>query len=68
MLTSLTLFSLWFGVTISLWLAIPRANAAGKIVRDIEFANVQGQSLKLDLYLPAKPKGSGLVVWIHGGG
>jgi acetyl esterase/lipase len=24
--------------------------------------------LKLDLYLPAKPKGSGLVVWIHGGG
>jgi len=29
---------------------------------------VQSQSLKLDLYLPDKPKGSRLVVWIHGGG
>jgi len=46
----------------------PNANAAGKVIKDIEFAVVQGQSLKLDLYLPDKPKGSGLVVWIHGGG
>jgi len=38
------------------------------VIKDIEFAVVQGQSLKLDLYLPDKPKGSGLVVWIHGGG
>ena len=38
------------------------------MIKDIEFAVVQGQSLKLDLYLPDKPKGSGLVVWIHGGG
>ena len=60
MLTSLALFALW--------LAIPRANAAGKVLKDIEYANIQGQSLKLDLYLPAKPKESGLVVWIHGGG
>jgi len=49
-------------------LVVPRANAAGKIIKDIEFAVVQGQSLKLDLYLPEKPKKSGLVVWIHGGG
>ena len=53
---------------ISLCLATSYANAAGKVIKDIEFASVQGQSLKLDLYLPAKPKGSGLVVWIHGGG
>ena len=46
----------------------PNANAAGKVIKDVEFAVVHGQSLKLDLYLPDKPKGSGLVVWIHGGG
>ena len=42
--------------------------AAGKVVKDIEFANVNGQSLKLDLHLPETPRGSRLVVWIHGGG
>ncbi len=52
----------------SLGLATSNANASGKVIKDIEFASVQGQSLKLDVYLPAKPKGSGLVVWIHGGG
>ena len=46
----------------------PNVTAAGKVIKDVEFAVVQGQSLKLDLYLPDKPKGSGLVVWIHGGG
>ena len=53
---------------LSLLLVIPKANAVGKVIKDIEFAVVQDQSLKLDLYLPEKPKGSGLVVWIHGGG
>jgi acetyl esterase/lipase len=47
---------------------IPKANAVGKVIKDIEFVVVQGQSLKLDLYLPEKPIGSELVVWIHGGG
>ena len=42
--------------------------AAGKVIKDIEFANVGGQSLKLDLYLPETPGTSRLVVWIHGGG
>ena len=42
--------------------------AAGKVVKDLEFASVNGQSLKLDLHLPETPKGSRLVVWIHGGG
>jgi len=65
MLPGIILLSLIFLIP---HLVIPRANAAGKIIKDIEFAVVQGQRLKLDLYLPEKPKGSGLVVWIHGGG
>ncbi len=65
MLPGIILLSLIFMIP---HLVVPRANAAGKIIKDIEFAVVQGQSLKLDLYLPEKPKGSGLVVWIHGGG
>lgn len=39
-----------------------------RVQKDIEFANVDGHSLKLDLYLPAKTEGARLVVWIHGGG
>ena len=39
-----------------------------KIIKDIEFAKINDHSLKLDLYLPKKVKGSNLVVWIHGGG
>lgn len=36
-------------------------------LKDLEFANVDGHSLKLDLYLPAE-ENPPLVVWIHGGG
>lgn len=42
-----------------------------KVERDLQFAEVSGQKLKLDLYIPTtksdhhKPP---LVVWIHGGG
>ena len=40
-----------------------------KAIRNVEYAKVDGQSLKLDLYLPAKSDaGSPLLVWIHGGG
>jgi acetyl esterase/lipase len=38
-----------------------------RVKKDIEFANVDGKSLKLDLYLP-QADGAPLVVWIHGGG
>ncbi len=38
------------------------------IRRDIEFAQVDGHSLKLDLYLPAKPeKPAPLFIYVHGG-
>jgi acetyl esterase/lipase len=42
--------------------------ATPRIVRDVEFANVDTYSLKLDLYLPPEVKGPPLLVWIHGGG
>ena len=39
-----------------------------RVEKDIEFAKIDGHSLKLDLYLPANAKNAPLVVWIHGGG
>jgi acetyl esterase/lipase len=39
----------------------------GEIARDIEFALVQGRSLKLDLYRPANKARPLLIVWVHGG-
>ena len=36
--------------------------------KDIEFASVDGHSLKLDLYLPSEASQPPLLVWIHGGG
>lgn len=36
--------------------------------RDITFAEVGGQQLKLDLYVPEANPAPPLVVWIHGGG
>ena len=39
-----------------------------KKVKDLEFAVVDGHSLKLDLYLPEGEKNAPLVLWIHGGG
>ncbi len=42
---------------------------ASVIHRDLEYAIADGESLKLDLYLPEKTKTAPpLVVWIHGGG
>jgi len=35
--------------------------------KDIVYATVDGKELKLDLYLPAKPVTSGLLVFVHGG-
>ena len=40
-----------------------------KVVKDLEYASVDGESLRLDLYLPQKSEAKPpLLVWIHGGG
>ena len=44
------------------------ADEPGKVIKDLEFAVVDGHSLKLDLYQPHQAEGSRLLVWIHGGG
>ncbi len=49
-------------------LAPGRARAAGKVVADLVYAEVDGRELHLDLHLPAKAKDAPLVVYIHGGG
>jgi hypothetical protein len=37
-----------------------------KTIKDIEFANIKGHSLKLDLYIP-EVKNSPLILWLHFG-
>ena len=50
-----------------LFTASLQAAEGPRVKKNIEFANVDGHSLKLDLYLP-QANGAPLVVWIHGGG
>ncbi len=47
---------------------IPEVTLSGSQVKDIQYAEVDGKPLLLDLYLPEKQEGSPLVVWVHGGG
>src|SRR6266700_1701582 len=37
------------------------------IIRDVEYARVGEQSLKLDLHVPQGKSRSPLIVWVHGG-
>ncbi len=46
---------------------VPDAVFSGRQVKNIQYAEIGGKSLLLDLYLPEKPEGSPLVVWVHGG-
>lgn len=39
-----------------------------KVHRDVTYATVDGQELKLDLYVPSRITKPKLVVWMHGGG
>jgi acetyl esterase/lipase len=44
------------------------SNSSLTILRDLTFAEPDGQPLTLDLYLPATSAPPPLVLWIHGGG
>ena len=45
-----------------------RLPSSVRVQRDLEYAHVNGQTLKLDLYSPKQPVGKlPVVVWIHGG-
>jgi acetyl esterase/lipase len=50
--------------------AAPKLPDGVEVLRDLEYAQVKGLSLKLDLYRPAtKPSAPmPLVIWVHGGG
>jgi len=47
----------------------PMLPAGVKVLRDVEYAKVDGKSMALDLYLPDRPAGARLplVIWVHGG-
>ena len=49
-------------------LEIIRAHFAGACHRDVVFAEVDGQKLRMDLFLPAWRENCPLVVCLHGGG
>jgi acetyl esterase/lipase len=50
-----------------LCLFAPVSAIAAEAVRDISFAKVGDQELKLDLYRPDGAKPVGLIIWVHGG-
>ena len=64
-----TFFLLCFGAAMALG-AAPKLPEGVEVSRDLEYAQVKGVSLKLDLYRPtAKPAApTPLVIWVHGGG
>lgn len=47
---------------------LPAQPATYTATRDVEYARVDGTSLKLDLYVPDGEGPFPLVVWVHGGG
>ena len=62
----------WFALALALSALLtgcaPSLPPTVKAVRDLEYAKVNGQSLRLDLYAPKQPAGKlPVVVWIHGG-
>ena len=60
------LLTLFFALSAALSAA--EAPAGYRKLPDITFAKVDGQELKLDLYLPEGKQGAPLVVFVHGGG
>lgn len=58
----------WPVLVLSFAVTLPNLAMAEAPTRDVVFATVDSQQLKLDLYLPQDAKQPPLVVFIHGGG
>ncbi len=69
MIRKLALFNRVRSLILPCWVASLTLSVAGAepTHRDIEYAEVDGRSLKLDLYLPKEAQNPPLVVWVHGG-
>ncbi|MEZ6045928.1 MAG: alpha/beta hydrolase [Planctomycetaceae bacterium] len=63
-----TFLGLSLGLLVGLCCLSSEVQAEVKIIPDLEYANVDGQSLQLDLHMPQGVKNPKLVVWVHGGG
>ncbi len=64
----LTTVSLWLSFSILACGCSPRLPNSVKVERNIPFAQIGGQTLRLDIYSPKKPTGKlPAVVWLHGG-
>lgn len=50
------------------WSTLQADESSITVKRDLVFAEVDDQKLKLDLYLPDAKEEAPLIVWIHGGG
>ena len=50
--------------------AVTKVPEGVEVLRDLEYAQAKGVSLKLDLYLPSAKSSAPmpLVIWVHGGG
>ncbi len=46
---------------------LSNAQSTKKELKDIQFAEVEGRKLMLDLYIPASKLSPYLIVWVHGG-
>ena len=55
-------------IATAIWFPGAQGQADHRVLRNIEYANVDGVSLRLDLYLPKRPNAPvPLVLWVHGG-
>jgi len=62
-------FILWVSFCFILFSSGSTLFAQKPVYANVEYAKVNGGSLKLDIYLPKTVKGKlPLIVWIHGGG
>ena len=55
-----------FSMTV-FWVEAQEGESVTKVVRDVEYASVDGHRLFLDLYIPEKAEAAPLLVWVHGG-